>query len=202
MKGVDMKLSKRSYVLSLICTAALVLGLAAGPASAKPIEREHFQNSGSEVQSDFCGVPDLTVRLDFEVRGSFLLNSQGPDGLAFGMETIHGWASWTNVVTGKSVTDVFNNTSRDLKVTDNGDGTLTILVLATGSNKVIGPDGKLLFNDPGQIRFELLIDDGGTPTDPSDDEFITDLGLVKGSTGRNDLEGLDNCTDIFLPFIG
>jgi hypothetical protein len=49
---------------------------------------------------------------------------------------------------------------------------LTLLVLATGSLKVFGPDGEFLFNDPGQIRFELLIDHGGTPTDPSDDEFL------------------------------
>ena len=34
--------------------------------------------------------------------------------------------------------------------------------------------------------FELLIDHGGTPQDPSDDEFLADLGLVFGSTGRND----------------
>jgi hypothetical protein len=46
-----------------------------------------------------------------------------------------------------------------------------------------GPDGKALARNPGQVRFELLVDHGGTPTDPSDDEF---LGLVKGSTGRTD----------------
>jgi hypothetical protein len=142
------------------------------------------------------------VRIDFEVTGSFLLNSKGPDGLAFGMETRHGSVSFTNVANGKTVTAVFNNVVKDLKVTDNGDGTLTILVLATGSDKWIGPDGKLLFNDPGQIRFEVLIDDGGTPTDPSDDEFIADLGLVKGSTGRNDTQDLDFCTDIIQAFIG
>jgi hypothetical protein len=32
----------------------------------------------------------------------------------------------------------------------------------------------------------MLLDDGGTPSDPFDDEVIDDLGLVKGSTGRND----------------
>ena len=178
----------------------LALGLAAAPASAKPIERVHFLDVGSEVETDFCG--DLTVRIDFDVRGSFLLNPHGPDGLAYGMETVHGRVSFTNVANGKTLTSVFNNVSKDLKVTDNGDGTLTILGMATGSNKIYGPDGKLLFNDPGQIRFEFLIDHGGTPTDPSDDEFIAELGLVKGSTGRNDLEGLDFCADLIHAFIG
>ncbi len=194
-----MKVTKRSYP-SLVCVVAVALGLVAAPASAKPIERVHFLESGSEIESDFCG--DLTVRIDFEIRGSFLLNAHGPDGLAYGMETFHGRVSFTNVANGKTLTSVFNNVSKDLKVTDNADGTLTILVMATGSNKIYGPDGKLLFNDPGQIRLQILIDHGGTPTDPSDDEFIADLGLVKGSTGRNDLQGLDFCADVIHAFIG
>ena len=59
---------------------------------------------------------------------------------------------------------------KDQRVTDNGDGTLTILVLATGNSTLYGPDGKAIARNPGQIRFEFLVDHGGTPTDPSDDE--------------------------------
>jgi hypothetical protein len=125
----------------------------------------------------------------------------GPDGLAYGSEKVHGTQSYTNLANDKTFTEVFNVLDKDLKVTDNGDGTLTILVMATGSFKVYGPDGKLLFTDPGQIRFEILIDHAGTPTDPTDDEFIEFLGVVKGSTGRNDLEGRDFCADIH-EFIG
>jgi hypothetical protein len=68
----------------------------------------------------------------------------------------------------------------------NGDGTLTILILATGNDVLYGPDGKAIGRNPGQIRFEILVDHGGTPTDPSDDEFLANLGAVKGSTGRSD----------------
>jgi len=93
------------------------------------------------------------------------------------------------------MTHVINFVSRDLKVTDNGDGTLTIIVLSTGSAKWFGPDGELVFNEPGQIRFELLVDDNGTPTDPFDDGETEFVGLVKGSTGRNDTEGHDSCED-------
>jgi hypothetical protein len=75
---------------------------------------------------------------------------------------------------------------KDLRITDNGDGTLTILVLATGNSVVYGANGKAIARNPGQIRFELLIDHGGTPTDPSDDEFLKFLGVVKESTGRTD----------------
>jgi hypothetical protein len=51
---------------------------------------------------------------------------------------------------------------------------------------VYGPEGKAIVRDPGQIRFELLIDNGGTPSDPFDDEFLEFLGIVKGPTGRSD----------------
>ena len=39
---------------------------------------------------------------------------------------------------------------------------------------------------PVAARVEVLIDDGGTPTDPFDDEFLEFLGVVKESTGRSD----------------
>ena len=73
-----------------------------------------------------------------------------------------------------------------MRVTDNGDGTLTILILATGNAVLYGENHKAIARNPGQIRFEILVDHGGTPTDPTDDEFLADLGEVKGSTGRSD----------------
>lgn len=166
----------------------LLWGLTAGTAFGKPLEQEHFHEVSSKVREDFCG---LTVREDIDVKGSFLLNSRGPDGLAYGKEVSRGSVSWTNLANGLTFTQRFSTNIKDLKVTDNGDGTLTILVLATGGSKVYGPDGKL-FSDTGQIRFEILIDPAGTPTD---------LGVVKESTGTNDLEGRDFCADIH-EFIG
>ena len=49
-----------------------------------------------------------------------------------------------------------------------------------------GPDGKAIARNPGQIRFEFLVDHGGTPSDPSDDVELGFLGDVKGSMGRTD----------------
>lgn len=184
-----MNLTWRRCVLFLTSLTVLIAPL--GPASARPIEHEHFQDSGSEVIRNFCG--SLRIREDFQVRGSLLVKPQGRDGLMYFIEHFHGIVTRTNLANGKVVTETFNNIFKDHTVTDNGDGTLTIVALATGSNKVFGPDGKLLLNDPGQIRFAVLIDHGGTPVDPSDDEFIKDLGLVKGSTGRNDFQDFDFC---------
>lgn len=162
---------------------------------AKPLEHVHSQDSSREVIHNFCGFHRFTVQIDNHVRGMFLLNSHGPDELVYGQETAHGSTTFTNLKNGKTFTLVYNQVSKDLKVTDNGDGTLTIIALSTGSLKVYGPDGKLLFNDPGQARFKLLIDDNGTPTDPTDDELIS-ARLIKGSTGRNDTQGRDFCRDV------
>ena len=63
-------------------------------------------------------------------------------------------------------------------------------ILATGNATLYCADGKAIARNPGQVRFAILVDHGGTPTDPSDDEFIEDLGQLKGSTGRSD----DFCT--------
>ena len=71
-----------------------------------------------------------------------------------------------------NVREHFRAGSDDLNVTDNGDGTLTILVLATGNGILYGPDGKAITRNPGQIRFEVVIDHGGTPSDPLDDSSL------------------------------
>ena len=75
---------------------------------------------------------------------------------------------------------------RALAAVDNGDGTLTVTFLATGNDVTYGPDGKAIARNPGQVRFELLIDHNGTPADPADDEVIAFVRVVKESTGRTD----------------
>lgn len=98
---------------------------------------------------------------------------------------------------GDVVTETVRTVEKDMTITDNGDGTLTILVLATGNATVFGPDGKVIARNPGQIRFEVLIDHGGTIADPFDDEFVGFLGVGKESTGRSD----DFCAAV-LPILG
>jgi hypothetical protein len=169
--------------VALVGVTSIVL---AGPTYAQPLDRGTFHDEFTEVIEDFCDVPGLTVQLDGVVDGRFLFNPHGPDGLAYYMESIRISSTFTNVDNGNTITAVERSLSKDLKVTDNGDGTLTILVLATGNATLYGQDGKTIGRNPGQVRFEILIDDGGTPDDPFDDEFLADLGLVKGSTGRSD----------------
>jgi hypothetical protein len=172
-----------SAILALGATVAVTLAAAA---SAGQIVRESFHDEGTFVIENFCDVPGLIVENMFVADGSVRAVPHGPNGLAYFLEHATQTNVFTNVANGKAVTLVGKVTEKDLKVTDNGDGTLTILVLATGNDVLYGPDGKAIARNPGQIRFEILVDHGGTPTDPSDDEFLEFLGVVKESTGRND----------------
>lgn len=174
---------RRLGAVVAVSAAALVLGASA---SAGLILNETFHDEGPLAFDNFCDVEGLSVEGAFTVDGRTHAVAHGPGGLAYFVEQIRSTTTLTNPDTGKTITEVATVLQKDQRVTDNGDGTLTILVLGTGNDVVYGPDGKAIARNPGQTRFELLIDDGGTPTDPSDDEFLEDLGVVKGSTGRTD----------------
>ena len=178
--------SRRLRLAAVLALTTTVSAVVAGTASAQPILHERFHDEGTFVDQSFCGVPDLIVEGAFVVDGSVLAVPHGSARLVYFAEHIRATTVLTNVANGMSITVVSRFVQKDLRVTDNGDGTLTILVLATGNDVLYGPDGKAIARDPGQIRFEILVDHAGTPADPFDDVFLADLGLVKGSTGRSD----------------
>lgn len=162
--------------------AVMTTGL---PATAKPLEKGTFTETFAFQEADFCGVEGLNVEGMGEISGRFLLNAKA--GLPSGKQNTRLTRTVTNPATGLSATDTAVVLEKDLKVTDNGDGTVTILVLATGNATLVSDSsGKVIARNPGQIRYQIVIDLGGTPLDPSDDEFVEFLGFVKESTGRND----------------
>ena len=108
------------------------------------------------------------------VDGKLLIAPHGRAGLAYFLEHITATSVLTNRANGKTVTTTSRVINHDLRVTDNGDGTLTILFQATGNDVIYGADGKAIGRNPGQIRLEFLIDHSGTPTDPSDDVFLAE----------------------------
>jgi hypothetical protein len=142
---------------------------------------------------DLCG---LTLQHDGVTDGHFLFRSHGPDGFAYEGEQVRATDTFTNLANGHTFVVTFTSATKDLRVTDNGDGTLTILGQGAGNFVVSGSDSPLVLRDPGMTRVEVLIDNAGTPTDPSDDEFLEFLGTVKGPTGRNDLG--EFCDDLLL----
>lgn len=185
-----------SRQLLLAATAAGSL-LVASPATAAQLEHERFHDVGTEVFDD-CGLTGIVH--SFDVTGTHRANQRGSEQLAFFGDVFRGTESFTNPQTGKSYIHDFNDVVKDWKVTDNGDGTLTIEVLAAGHDVFYSSDGDFRLLDTGTIRFAFQVDDNGTPSDPYDDpeESEVDLGVTRPSTGRNDTEGRDFCEDLLI----
>jgi hypothetical protein len=173
-----------SAVLALVATAAITLAAAAS--AGGQLFRELIDEEEITIEEDFCGVEGLTVEFATSRVGVLRAVPHGPDGLVYFGANLKITDVVTNLANGNSVTAFSTVRDKDQRVTDNGDGTLTILVLSTGNSVLYGEEGKVIARNPGQVRFEILIDHGGTPTDPSDDEFLEFLGVVKESTGRSD----------------
>ncbi len=174
-----------------ITTVAAAMAIAvpislAGAASARVLERGTFHEEFRDRVNRFCDVRGFTVDRDATLDGRFMITSHGPDQLPYYHEHSTITEVVTSVASGDHVTRVERVLDKDHRVTDNGDGTLTVRVLATGNSVLYDSSGKAIARNPGQVRFEFLIDHGGTPQDPSDDEFLEFLGVVKGSTGRSD----------------
>jgi len=133
------------------------------------------------VTRNFCGVAGLTVQQQGVAVGRERTISHGPDGLPYYFVQERYNDTWTNLGTGETMTTVGAYRGHSLKVTDNGDGTYTVLAQNTGNTVYYDADGEVIARSTGVFRFKLLFDDGGTPTDPSDDEPIAFLGVVKNT---------------------
>lgn len=169
---------------SVLTAAALVSSIA--PASAEKIEGGAFHDEGSFTDEAFCGVDGLVVDGQFTADGRFLARRQGQSPFPYFMDNTRLVVESTNRATGQHATAVQpRTTTKDLKITDNGDGTITIILLSTGGAQLYGDDGRLIAKNDGQVRFEIVIDYNGTPSDPSDDIELSSE-LIFGSTGTND----------------
>jgi hypothetical protein len=179
----------------LVVTGLAIAGsvIASTPAAARPLDKGRFHDVGTEL-FDCDGTP---AQSDVDVWVNFLFNLRGSSDFPYYRESVHGTQVFTNLNTGGTFTNAFSVNSKDHKITDNGDGTITILVIATGGSRYYDTDGHLVLNDPGQVRFSFAVDYNGTPSDPADDEEIEgSFQVVRDSTGRNDTEGRDFCADL------
>jgi len=182
-----MQRRNRSGLAALLGLAAVAAATFVTAATAGQPSRETIHVEESFEVEDFCDVEGMTVQLDRVLDMRVRISARGREGLAYFMQ--HGTIDEVMTFEGTSISSHAKVIEKDLRVTDNGDGTLTVLILATGNAVLYGPDGKAIARNPGQTRFELLLDDGGTPADPFDDVEL-DFRVVKESTGRSD----DFCT--------
>ena len=173
---------RHRWIIGVVAGLATVA--ASATAAAKPLDKGEFRDEFSGAAEDFCDVDGLTVEFDAVVEGRFRAVTHG-DGLVHFDEHVGVTNTLTNVDNGNSVTEHNIVLNKDLSVTDNGDGTLTVIVLSTGNSTIYDASGEAIGRNPGQIRVEFVVDHGGTPELPDDDVLISET-LVKGSTGRSD----------------
>ena len=178
-------------------TAATVLvGLVTSvSATAALLSNLHFEDSGSEPFTSCEGI-DAVVSWDDSIHE--VAKTPGRAGLVYFSANVHGTTTFTNLDTGKTLTSLYNFTTRDQRVTDNGDGTLTITIAQPGPRRWYGSNGKLLFVNAGTFWFQVMVDHGGTPTDPSDDQEIEGSFVPVKDVGLDQTAGRDFCEDFAL----
>jgi hypothetical protein len=146
----------------------------------------------SDPAGSFCG--GLTnVPLHVEIDGYFSIKDHGPNAPSpYFADRYRSTLVYTNPQTQLTYTVVRVRQSKDLRIVDNGDGTLTLTGLNTGSLWAYGPDGELLGRQNGLTRETALVDTLGTP-DPSDDVFMS-----QGDPFKAGLVTTTNFCDDFL----
>jgi hypothetical protein len=181
---------------ALLIAGLAVMGsvLASTPATAKPIDKGHFHDVFTSDVYDCDGTPAQDA---VDVHVNFTFNQRGSSPFPYYRESVHGTAVTTNLDNNGTFTNVFTNNSRDHTIVDNGDGTITITVYASGTSRFYDTNGEFVLKDPGQIRFAFDIDYNGTPGDPNDDVEVPDsFRIVRPSTGNSDLSQRDFCADL------
>ena len=174
----------RRGAVAVAAAAALVASVVAAPsATARPLENVKFTEEDSFTDTNFCDA-GVTVQVDETAEVHVLLNSRKPGTAPYFKANVVADTTYTGP--GGVVTEHVRIVDKDLRITDNGNGTMTILVLATGNATAYDETGTAIARNPGQVRYEVLIGYGADIADPSDDVFIAFLGEVKGSTGRTD----------------
>ena len=181
---------------AFVVTGLAIAGtmLASAPATAKPIDKGHFHDV---FTSDVYDCDGTLAQDSGDVSGNFVFNQRGSSPFPYFRESVHGTVVTTNLETGGTYTNVFTANGRDHTIVDNGDGTITITVFASGNSRFYDTDGRLVLRNSGQSRFAFDIDYNGTPGDPTDDVEVPDsFRVVRDSTGHNETAGRDFCADL------
>lgn len=179
-------------LLAAVALAAASV-IAAPQAHATPIDAGHFTDTSTDT-FDCDGTPahrvsTVDVQFTFNQRG-------GKNVFPYYRESVQGTDVFTNLDNGGTYSDHFTSNSRDHKIVDNGDGTITIYGQGSGSDVWRDTNGKVVLTDNGNIRYAVDIDYHGTPGDPSDDTEVPDsFRIIRDSTGTN-IIGRNFCDDL------
>ena len=121
------------------------------------------------VEPAFCGSRTVTIH---DVGHGTTRAYESDEGFPLFAGTVRATVTFTDTDGDAVRSDVAGQT-RDLSVTNNGDGTITVVTAITGkAERLRGDDGSRLSMDVGRLVFANVLHFNGT-TDPSDDEFIS-----------------------------
>jgi len=185
----------RSGALSVLVAGVVVaVAVGASPAQAKVFDKGHFHDSFVSDVYDCDGTPAIDSG-EVDVHFTGVLRGSSP--FPYFREHASGTVVTTNTDTGGTYTNVFTSNSHDHTIVDNGDGTITITVNASGSSRYYDQFGNFVLKDPGSIRFAFDVNYHGTPGNPDDDTDVPDsFRVVHPSTGHSDFSGRDFCADL------
>ena len=162
-----------TYAVAVGGLAAVSLAPVSTAEAAKPT-KEDISEPYSFVAEDYCGLEDVV-----EIEGLFesVLQIHNRRGLDFYTE--HQVITETHTLGDVSITRVSKPMFKDLKIVDQGD-TVLITVLGTGPETTYGPDGTPIARNPGQLRFQITVDEA------TGEEVEDSFTILKESTGRTD----------------
>jgi hypothetical protein len=185
-------MKRRSLLVAGLVVAGTVL--AGAPATARPIEKGHFHEVST---GDVYNCDGIRAQDSVDVSGNFVFNQRGSSPFPYYRESVHGTVVTTNLDTLGTYTNVFTSNGRDHTIVDNGDGTITITIFASGGSRFYDAAGNFVLKDPGEFRYAFDINYNGTPGDPSDDTDVANsFRVVRGSTGNSDFSNRDFCADL------
>jgi hypothetical protein len=177
-----LKYPRRIRRMAAVLAAAAAAVALAAPVSAAPLDGGRFHDEFSFVDPDFCGA-GLAVLVEGTNDGRFMFNKRGATG-AFTVQE-HFRDTYTNLDNDAYITDEGRVLSNDIHVTDNGDGTITVLTQSTGPFTLYDSSGRPIARNSGLVRDRFVLDYNDTLLFPDDDIFISGERVL-GSTGTND----------------
>ena len=126
-----------------------------------------------------------------------MFNQRGSSPFPYYRESVHGTVVTTNLDTGGTYTNVFTANSRDHTIVDNGDGTITITVFASGGSRFMTPTASSCSRTPARPGSPSTSTTTALPVTPATtSRSPTSFRVVRGSTGNSDLSDRDFCADL------
>ena len=180
---------RRRQLVALLSAPLLTLAVAA-PATAAAPER-FVVDDNFAFASDTCGVEAHNVYSELGVGTRHFRSGDYP----YYRVDYQAALEITRLSTGLTVRLAFHQLTSDTRITDNGDGTITVALTGIFTEMDYAPDGTVGLRTQGRETALVTVDTNGTPETEDDDVELSFDYL--GFNGHDDRERTSFC-DWFL----